>query len=1291
MTPRPEINASTTDTQRDGPSIVDLFDQPTKDPCANMSIEERARYLQMPVADAAARSAFVMKDEQPMTKVAPYMASSSIEQLLNETAQPNAKPKFRYRPSLPSTPIGTPPLIDFKEKPNDCAEKVWTATVLPQNHRQFSTTGQTDADRERVEMPAALPGGVLGSRHSSAKSSNQAGTHDIHQAQPVENRRASSWAPLPEPTTLNSDLHTYTDLAREMQAQRDAFRSSREKTNGISYKYLSHQEENRSKLPVTSGLGSDMQAHREAFWSTQEKKSGLFYGNLPQKQDNLDVASKPSSYHSSELAAKEPIRQPLPQTPILRPTQEHSRVGLATLLDHQHRTQGADGESQLGKMPPLLSSASYVQPTSKEAALLDYQAQLCQLEYQNQLRKLKFQAALHGFGREHQDLNSSGNSLSNDELKLINPFMRKLATSKPSAEPPNPPLPRKLHMAHEGPRKVVVTEDKREFQDAMVRDLQMQDGQARSTKTSSPLLSPSGGMQDTYAAWSEPEVAKASPVDSHYSQKKAPVDGSYLAEEERKVLDHVRGSMSTNLPITKVQDRSSTNTGGNLEPARRWVFANTFMEDLQTLNDHPNLREHMTSRVGCVRPKAFPLDGDLPQGSVPEASTLSMAQAHKATQTFPGRNTDSFKELDAIMQRQSVKARPWITTNTEPSRRVEERVKAFHAGIFGEPSQAQSSTSTGKMSIPSAAVDTLASRIPVRESTFMPPLYECLPCRPKSEKADVSFSSPSPSAPTTCGRPVARKMQSSGAQTAPCVSSGQHSKVANLDTRTSNGQMKPAKEIPNELLVAPNRGGQNIQVTEKSSELLGMLHNIGNGTRLQAPSDTPITEDHAESTAKPVVSNKLQLSEEKREQMIKEGPRSLKDFQRAVGSIDSGTNSQAPSHPPSLTGDTNLKPLEKEPAASKILRSATEKENQYDKRRLRELMHTLCLDVELQSQKRSESENGNGRLEPAEKSYGLDGSKPHTINKPRAAKAETCTLEKGNFLGKPRYTMESGDQVMGDRDCALEETLCESSLRPTKYTSAKITPTTTDCTSSRAVRREKLMREFCSQPKNMTTYKSPLSYDPKPRSGGSPKSTRDARWYLQSPPSTPEADLRSDIGESDIDNWRMIVDSESKGPSTAALAAAKGKLIFSKESILESAPAENEDPVATSLPVSTRDVAYTPPVAKKGTTPSAAPQTIFPLRDSIRVSIIGAGYAEARSADAGTDMFVGRDEDEDNGKGDQNDWTVLGSDYSSSRCSLMDPNEVLEAAPSEASDPSSMDVEVGDDRSEVNEDEWIIC
>lgn len=1293
LTPRTtEIIASTAVAQPGSPNMADHNDQLAEDPCANTTIEERARYCQMLVAEAAARPVFV---EQPMSKVVSCKASRSpTERLRNEAAQLNAKPRMRYPPLVTSTRInGMLPRTGFKEKkPTNGTEKVTSGTAMPQNYRQLASTGQADPSRERVEIPAALAGAVIGSGDDSAKSNKQARTHDTHQ------RRAASQAPLPDLTILSSDLPSYTDLAREMQAQRDAFRSSQEKVNGLFYEKSSQRRDNHSALPVSSGLGPDMQAHREAFRSTREKTSGLFYESLLQQKENLDVVSKRSSHHSSDLAAKEPTRQTLPQTPILHPTQEESRLASETLPNDQHQTKEADGKSQLGKMPPLLSSESNIQPPSS-LALLDYQSQLCQLEYEEQLRKLELQATLHGFGRRHQGMNRLSNSLSDDELEMIHPFMRKLATSKKSSGPPNPQelaVPRKLPMAQRGPQKIRDTKNKCELEDAMVHDLDKQDVQA----ISSPLLSFSGGLQDNYAAWSEPDVANTFPVDSHCSQKKAPVDGSYLAEEERKVLDYVRGTMSTNLPVTKVHDRSSTNTGGNPEPARRSAFKNSFVEDLQTLNDHPNLREDMTSRVGYVRPMGSPVDVDLPQGPVPEASTPSMAQAHKANQTYPGQKTEPYKELDAIMQRQSVKALSWNTTNMEASRRTEENVKLFHARLFNEPSQTRSSTSTGIMPAPNAAFDTSASRIPVRESTAMPPVYEYLfPCRPKSEKADVSFSRPTPSAPNTYGHSVFSRMQSSGAQTPPSVSTGQYPKGISHHTRTLSSQPKPAKEIPNELHVAPTRGGQKGQVTGKSSELLGILRDFGNGISSQATTDTPVTEDHAESTAKPIVSNKLQLSEEKREQMIKEGPRSLRDFQRAVGCTDFGENSQAASNSPSLARDTNLKPLVKEPASSKILcAAAAEKGDQYDKWPLRELMCTLCLDVESKSQRGSESGNRNGRSKSGEEYYLPERSKPYAMNKPRAANAGIYPPEKDAIMGKPSHYLESEGQVTSDREYALEE------FRRTKCTNAKIKPPTADSTSTatkthswvepRAVGRERLMREFWSHPRNMTTYKDPdrPDYNFKSRSGSFSIPTCNAMCNLPSPPLTPEADLRSDIGGPDIDNWRMLVDFESKAPSAAAIAAAKGKLTCSKEPILPilgSAPADNEDLVATSLPVFTIDVASKPPAAVKATTPSTIPQTTSSSRNGISVSI--TGDAEARSTGASTDISVARNGDEDNGKGDQNDWTLLDSDYSFSRDPLGVSTEMLETAPSGASDPSSMNVEVGDDGSEANEDEWIIC
>lgn len=1237
--------------------MVDHFYPLTEDPYANLSAKERSRYFQMPPADTTAGSSFEMRDEQSMSKVAPYMTSSPTEQLLNETAHPNAKPRLRYQLSLPSTPInGILPLIDFKEKPNDGTKKVGSATVVPQNHGQPVNTGQTHFHRERDEMPAALLGGVIGSGENSAEICNQAGPHDIHQGQSVETRRAPSWAPLPEPTTLSSDLPRTTDLTREMQAHRKAFRSSRDKKNRLFYEKFSQQKDRRADLPVTSDLARQMQAHREAVRLSQKKSNRLFHENLFQQKDNLDVANKPRRHHSIDLAAKERTSQHLPQTPILRPAREQSRVASATLPDHQHQTREADGESRLGKIPPLQSSAGYAQPTSS-AALLDCQAHV------------------DSFEKLHQVLNRSKSDLSDDELEMIHPFMRKLGLSIPSAEPLNLQeeltMPLKPNMAQKGPRKI---EDKRELNDAMVRDLHKQYGQARSTQMPGSPVSLSGGLQnqDIHATWSESEVANTSHVDSHCSQKKAPVDGSYLAEEERKVLDHVRGSMSTTFPVTKVQDGGSMSTGGYPEPARRLVFANSSMEDLHMLNDYPILREKRTSRVACVRPIGCPcpLDGNFSQGSAPKASTSSLAQAYKATQTYPGKKIDAYDELDPI------------------------KAKAFHARFFCEPSQTLSSTTTGTIlkpasySITSAAINTITSRIPVRENTVRPPLYETLSCRPIYEKADVSFSGQS--APATCDRPIISKMQSSGAQTARSVSKGHHSKVTNDDSRISNSQMEPVKVIPNRLHRAQIRRDQRGQVTRESTELLGMLQDTSNGISPQASNDTPIAEDHAESTAKPIVTNKLHLSEEKREQMIKEGPRSLRDFQRAVGCIDFGTNPLGTSHPP-LSGSSSLKPAVKKSATSKILRSVTEKGEQYHKPTFREFVRNLHEDFESDSQTRGQPGIGSGHLEPAKKptgsasnlhpfnhmeqlqefnprrhnNYRLEGSRPQTMNKPRGAKGRVYSLKNDVLLSKPSCIMDSEGQRMEERDYALEDIRCGGSLRRTEYTNAKINPPTTDCTSS-AAKRKKRMREFWSQPT---------------RFGSSHLSMRDAMCNLPSSPLTPDAELRFDSGGPDIDNWRKPVDFEFKTPSAAPIAATKGKLIFRKESILGSAPAEHEDPKSTSLPWFTPDVVYNPSAAQKATTYSS--------RNGISIST--TCDAGAPSADANADVYVAGDEDEDNGKGDQSDWSILDSDYSSSRVSLVDSNEVLEAAPSELSDPSSMDVEVGDDGSEVNEEEWIIC
>lgn len=1305
LTPRPEINASNADAQRDGPNKVDRSYPPTKGPYTIMSPEERARYFQILAADAPPTPAFEKRD---VSKLASYMTSSSTEQLPNETAPLNAKPWSRDQPSLPSASInGMLPLIDFKENPNDDAKKVESAAVVPQNHRRSDITGPTDVHHDSVDTPAAPLGRVIGSRDNHAESSSQAGARDIPQAKFFGYRAVPGWAPS---TNLSTNLPRTSDLAREMQARRDTFRSSRENTNRHFYESLSQQKGNRSEKPIPSDLARDRQAHRDALRSSREKTNRLLYENLSQQKDNLDVSNKPSSHHSPGLLpTKEPTRQSLPQTPVLRPTQEQSKVASATLPDQQHQTRKADSETKLGKLPPLQSSASNAQRPSK-AALLEYQIQLHNLEYQ---------AYLHGFGKWHEGSYRPNYTLSDEEMEMIYTFTRKLSKREISAKPQNTQeeltMPHKLPMAQKGPQEIVVTEDKRELQNAMVGDQHKQYGQARSTQISSPLVSLSGGLQDIHATWSEPEVVKTTPVDSYCSQKKAPVDGSYLAEEERKVLDHVRGSMSTNLSVTKMPDPSSTNTGGNLEPA------NTSMEDLQKLNDYPIVRERMASHVGCVRPIGFPLNGGFSQGPAREASTPSMAQVHKATQTYPEQKTDSYKEQDAIMQGQSVKARSWNTTNMEASRRAEERANFFHARYSGEPRKTWTSTSNGAMSISSTAIDTTASRIPVRESTVVPPLYEYLPYSPKSEKADVSFSRPNPSATATCERSVFSKMQNSGAQTAPSVSLGQHSKVAHHDPRTTNNQVKPAKDIPNELNLAQNRTDQRGQVTGKSSGLLGMFQDISHGTDSQATNDTSVAEDHAELAAKPVVSNKLQLSEEKREQMIKEGPRSLRDFQRAVDSTESKTNLLATSHS-SLTGDSCSNSAEKKPTANKVLRSVTEKGEKYEKGRSRELMRALYVDL---SPTGTEAENGSGPLELAENldgsnsnlrsfdhmkqsqgyhqlpynRYMLGGSEPQAINEPGAVKAEFNEPGEDPVLTKANYIVKREGQRMGYRNHEWEDTICGSSLRRPEYTSAKINSPTTDSTSSNsqswdkpsAVEIEKLMSDFWSQQRNMAAHKGPdsLDCDSKSRSGSSTMTARPALYNLPSRPSTPEADLGSDMGGPDIDNSRMLVDFESKAPSAAALVAAKEKLTFNKEPILGSAPVKQEDTIPTSLPVFTRGLAYNPLAAEKVTTPSANPRTTSLSPNGVRISI--TGDAEARSADVSTDVFVARDEDEDDEKGEQDDWTVLYSDNSSSRHSFVDSNEVLEATPSEASDPSSMDVEVGDDRSEVNENEWIIC
>lgn len=1273
LTPRPEINASNADAQRDGPNKVDRSHPATKVPYTIMSPEERARYFQILAADASPRPAVEKRD---VSKLASYMTLSSTEQLPNETAPLNAKPWSRDRTSLPLASIdGMLPLIDLKEKPKDDAKKVESAAVVPQNHRRSDITGPTDVHHESVDTPAAPLGRVITSRDNHAESSKQAGARDIPQAKFVGYRAAPGWAPYSE--YLSTNLPRTSDLAREMQARRDTLRSSRENTNRLFYESLSQQKGNRSEKPILSDLARDRQAHRDALRSSREKTNRLLYENLSQQKDNLDVANKPSSHHSPDLATKEPTRQSLPQTPVLCPTQEQSKVASANLPDQQHQTQEADSEAQPGKLPSPQSSASNVQQSSK-AALLEYQIQLHNLEYQ---------AYLHGFGKWHDGSYRPNYTLSDQEMEMIYTFTRNLSTREVSAESQDPQeeltMPHKLHIAQKGPQDIVITEDERELQNAMVGDQHKQYGQARSTQISSPLVSLSGGLQDIHAKWSEPEVVKTTPVDSHCSQKKAPVDGSYLAEEERKVLDHVRGSMSANFSHNKVPDPSSTNTGGNLEPT------NTSMEDLQRLNDYPIVRERMTSHVGCVRPIGFPLNGSFSQVPARKASTPSMAQVHKATQTYPGQKTDSYKEQDAITQGQSVKAPSWNTTNMEASRIAEERANVFPARYSGEPRRTWTSTSNGAMSIPSTAIVTTASRIPVRESTVVPPLYEYLSYSPKSEKADVSFSRSNPSAPATCERSVFSKLQSSGAQTAPSVSLGQHSKVTHHDPRTTN---KPA--------------------------LLGMFQDISHGTGSQATNDTSIAEDHAKSAAKPVVSNKLQLSEEKREQMIKEGPRSLRDFQRVVGSTESKTNLLATSHP-SLTGDSCSNSAEKKPTATKVLRSVTEEGEKYEKGRSRELIRALYADLspkgtEAENEsgpwelsptlywditpRRTEAENGSGPLEPAENRNGsnsnlrsfdymkhsegyhqllnnrymLGGSEPQAINEPRAVKAKLNEPGEDPVLIKANYIVKREGQRLGYRNHELEDIICGSSLRRPEYTSAKINPPATDSTSPKsqfwaelsAAEIEKLESDFRSQQRNMTAHNGPdsLDCDSKSRSCSSSMTACPALYSLSSRTSTPEADLRSDIGGPDIDNWRMLVDFESKAPYAAALAAAKEKLAFNKDN---------------------------PLAAEKVTIPSANPRTTSLSPNGVRISI--TGDAEARSANVGTDVFVARDGDEDDEKGEEDDWTVLDSDNSSSRHSFVDSYEVLEATPSETSDASSMDVEVGDDRLKVNANEWIIC
>lgn len=1339
LTPRPEINASNVDTQRNGPNKIDHSYPPTKGPYKIMSPEDRVRYIQILAGDGP-MPAFEKRDRSKLASYK-YKSSRSTEQLTNETAALNAKPWSRDRPSLPSASInGMLPLVDFKEKPNDDAKKVESATVVPQNHRRSDITGQTDAHHESVETPAAPLGSLIGSRDNHAESSNQARARDIPQAKFVGYRAAPGRAPYPEPTIFSTNLPRTSDLTREMQARRDTFRSSRENAHRPFYKSLSQPKGNRSDRPIPSDLARDRQAHLDALRSSREKTNRLLYENLSQQKDNLGVANKPSSHNPPYLATKGLTRHHLPQTPVLRPTQEQSKVVSATLPDQQHQTQEADNETKLdrllGRLPPLESNASNVQRPSKAALL----------EYQIQLHNLERQAYLHGFGTWQDGSYGPNYTLSDEEMEMIYTFTRKLSKGGKSAEPQNLQdeltTPHKLNMAQKGPQKTVVTEDKRQIQDAMLGDQHNQYGQARSTHISSPLVSLPGGLQDIHATWSEPEVVKTIPVDAHCSQKKAPVDGSYLAQEERKVLDHVRGSMSTNFSVTKVPDPSSTNTGENLEPA------NTSVEDLQKLNDFPIVRECMVCHVGCVRRTGFPLNGSFSRSRGParEASTPSMAQVHKATQTYPGQKTDSYKEQDAVVQGQSVNARSWNTTNMEASRIVEGRANVLHARYSGEPKQTWASPSNGAMSVASTAIDTTASRIPVRESsTVVPPLYEYLPYSPESDTADLYVARSNPSAPATCGRSVFSKMQSSGAQTAPSVSPAQHSKVTYHDPRTTNNQVKPAKYIPNELNLAQNRTNQGDQVTGKSPGFLGIFQDISHGTDSQATNDTSIAEDHAESAAKPVVSNKLQLSDEKGEQITKERPRSLRDLQRAMGSTESTANLLATSRP-SLTGDICSDSAEKKLTAIKFLSSMAEDDEKYEKARSRELTRALQVDLSPKgteaevwsgpfelarslhldlSLKRTEAENRSGPLELAENPDGsnsnlrsfdqmrqsqgyyqlpyninmLGESEPQAINEPRAVKAEFNEPGEDTVFSKARDIVEREGPRTGYRKQDLELFTRARSLRCPEYPIAKINPPTTDSTSStsqswveaRAVRVEKPMSDFGTQPRIMTAHKGPISLDcdSKSRSGSSPMTAHPASHNLLNWISNPKSEMRSDMGGPDIDHWRRLVDFDSKALSAAALAAAKEKLTFNKEPILGSAPVEQEDTKPTSLPVPTRGVAYNPLAAEKVTIPFANPRTTSIPSKGVRISV--TGDAEARSAAVSTDIFIARDEDEDDEKGEQDDWTLLDSVNSSRRHSFVDFNEVLEATPSEASDPSSMDVEVGDERSEVNENDWIIC
>lgn len=69
---------------------------------------------------------------------------------------------------------------------------------MAQSHMQPANTGQCAFYRERLQMLAAKLGGVTGWSNDPTESSNQSGTHDVHQRQLIENRIAPSLAPLPE-------------------------------------------------------------------------------------------------------------------------------------------------------------------------------------------------------------------------------------------------------------------------------------------------------------------------------------------------------------------------------------------------------------------------------------------------------------------------------------------------------------------------------------------------------------------------------------------------------------------------------------------------------------------------------------------------------------------------------------------------------------------------------------------------------------------------------------------------------------------------------------------------------------------------------------------------------------------------------------------------------------------------------------------------------------------------------------------------------------------------------------